>query len=664
MQGFALYAILLLAVSAKLQVDFSEGTWEKPIQKVVRLLNEMSAELEKEAEADEDMYEKLGCWCETNEKEKTKANAINTQRTTDLTSSIEEFTAKSAQLKTDIEEAKKQVAAAETSLEEATSIREKESNEFFESEKDAIQNIESVKGAVMALSKTQEGAALDQESYMQIKHVLQRHFASHRRYLQESSKQRKLVMSLLQTPESDGAALLQQLRATAPQSGAIFGILKQMKESFETNLAESQKDEETAKQEYAEMKSAKEEEIAAGEELIDAKTVELGDTDKKNAMAKEDLADTEATVAADTEFLANLKTKCEKAASEYAARSKIRNEEIKAVSETIGILTDDDAKDLLLKFVQFSSTRSRVTSAARAEQAAKLMQQAAGKLNRPRLSQLAMSMRISGLEEVSGKIGKMIGVLKQEQKDEVKQKDFCVKELHENEMQTTAKTNAKEDLTQAITDLETSKTTLADEIAQLKSEITEAQVETKRASEIRQKENQVFQQTITDAVATQKILAKALAKLESFYKSAAASFLQRKATSKHKKSAGASAVIAMIEGIIDESKDEQKAAVTDENDAQTAYAEFIANTKDSLEALERSVVNKEEELAGVDSAKAKAAGDLKHTETDLLKLAQVSATLHSECDFLVKFFDIRQSKRGQEIEVLQQAMAIIGGARF
>merc|ERR1719310_1703529 len=120
-------------------------------------------------------------------------------------------------------------------------------------------------------------------------------------------------------------------------------------------------------------------------------------------------------------------------------------------------------------------------------------------------------MRISGLEEVSGKIGKMIGVLKQEQKDEVKQKDFCVKETHENEMQTTAKTNAQEDLTQALADLETSKTTLADEIVQLKAEITEAQVETKRASEIRQKENQVFQQAITDAIATQKILKKALA---------------------------------------------------------------------------------------------------------------------------------------------------------
>merc|ERR1719420_1341165 len=149
-------------------------------------------------------------------------------------------------------------------------------------------------------------------------------------------------------------------------------------------------------------------------------------------------------------------------------------------------------------------------------------------------------MKVSGLQEVGEKIGAMIGVLKKEQKDEVAKKDFCVKELHENEMQTTAKTNAKEDLTQAITDLETSKTTLADEIAQLKSEITEAQVETKRASEIRQKENQVFQQTITDAVATQKILKKALAKLESFYK-ASASFLQQKAKANHKKSAGASA---------------------------------------------------------------------------------------------------------------------------
>merc|ERR1719379_3054457 len=112
--------------------------------------------------------------------------------------------------------------------------------------------------------------------------------------------------------------------------------------------------------------------------------------------------------------------------------------------------------------------------------------------------------------------------------------DFCVKETHENEMQTTAKTNLKEDLTQALADLETSKTTLADEIVQLKAEITEAQVETKRASEIRQKENQVFQQTVTDAVATQKILAKALAKLESLYKSAAA-FLQRRAKANHKK---------------------------------------------------------------------------------------------------------------------------------
>merc|ERR1719247_2834660 len=512
----------------------------------------------------------------------------------------------------------------------------------------------------MTLSKTQEGAALPQESLLQVKralhHVLRRNRA---RVAQKG-------MSLLQTGDQDDVdvnALLQE-SGEAPQSGAIFGILKQMKETMETDLSTSQSDEEKAKADFAEMTADKKAEIDAAKELIDAKFVELAETDEKNALSKKDLEDTSAALDADTKFLAELKPKCENAESEYMARSKVRNEEIKAVSETIGILTDDDAKDLLLKFFQVSATQRRAGTAA-ADRAAKLMQEAAVKLNRPRLSQLAMSMRVSGLAEVGEKIGKMIGVLKQEQKDEVKQKDFCVKETHENEMQTTAKTNAKEDLTQALADLETSKTTLADEIAQLKSEITEAQVETKRASEIRVKENQVFQQTITDAVATQKILAKALAKLESFYKSAAASsFLQLKAKASHKKSAGASAVVAMIENIIDESKDEQKQSIEDENEASAAYSAFVADTKASLEALGKSLVNKSEELAGVDTAKAKAAGDLKHTETDLLKLAQVSATLHSECDFVVKFFDIRQSKRGQEIEVLQQAEAIIAGAKF
>merc|ERR1719335_377155 len=97
----------------------------------------------------------------------------------------------------------------------------------------------------------------------------------------------------------------------APQSGAIFGILKQMKESFETNLASSQKEEMTAQAAYEDLKAAKESEISAGTDQKDTKTQELADTDEKLAQAKQDLEDTRNSLAADQKFLLNLKETCQ-----------------------------------------------------------------------------------------------------------------------------------------------------------------------------------------------------------------------------------------------------------------------------------------------------------------------------------------------------------------
>merc|ERR1719333_1703105 len=124
-------------------------------------------------------------------------------------------------------------------------------------------------------------------------------------------------------------------------------------------MAEAQKDEEQAVSEFASVKSAKEREVAAGESLIETKTVQLAEAKEKNAQSKEDLVDTRAALSADTEFLSNLRLKCQNADHEYEGRVKIRNEELVAVSETIGILTDDDAKDQFNKsmgsFLQVSA---------------------------------------------------------------------------------------------------------------------------------------------------------------------------------------------------------------------------------------------------------------------------------------------------------------------
>merc|ERR1719162_2463773 len=61
----------------------------------------MLKQLEKEAAEDEEIYDKMACWCETNDKEKTKAVSDAEARISDLTTTIEETTAESARLNTE-----------------------------------------------------------------------------------------------------------------------------------------------------------------------------------------------------------------------------------------------------------------------------------------------------------------------------------------------------------------------------------------------------------------------------------------------------------------------------------------------------------------------------------------------------------------------------------
>merc|ERR1719420_949078 len=51
----------------------------------------MLAQMEKEAEEDESVYDTMACWCETNDKEKTKAIADAEAKIKDLTTTIEEL---------------------------------------------------------------------------------------------------------------------------------------------------------------------------------------------------------------------------------------------------------------------------------------------------------------------------------------------------------------------------------------------------------------------------------------------------------------------------------------------------------------------------------------------------------------------------------------------
>merc|ERR1719428_694906 len=86
--------------------------------------------MEEEGEEDEEVFEKMGCWCVTNEKAKTKSIADAEGAISDLTSAIEGFTASSAKLNTEIAMLEKEHAKNTEALDSATAMRKKELAEF------------------------------------------------------------------------------------------------------------------------------------------------------------------------------------------------------------------------------------------------------------------------------------------------------------------------------------------------------------------------------------------------------------------------------------------------------------------------------------------------------------------------------------------------------
>merc|ERR1719214_386365 len=295
----------------------------------------------------------------------------------------------------------------------------------------------------------------------------------------------------------------------APQSGAIFGILRQMKESFETNLANSQKEEMQAQAAYEDLKAAKESEIKAGTELMETKEQELADTDQKLAEDKEDLEGTRNSLSADQKFLMNLKETCQNTDQEYEERVKARQEEIKGCSEALAILSSDDAHDTFTSTFNFVQSRMTLQSRKR-DEAAKVLREAGHKLNSPSLIRLAARARLDAFTKVKAAIDEMITALLQEKKDEIKHKDFCTEGLNTNERETELKQRDIDKLDATLEELAAKLDTLTKELATLEAEIAEMQTQLKRAGEDREMENSDFQKTVADQRATKELLNKAL----------------------------------------------------------------------------------------------------------------------------------------------------------
>jgi hypothetical protein len=277
-------------------------------------------------------------------------------------------------------------------------------------------------------------------------------------------------------------------------------------------------------------------------------------------------------------------------------------------------------------------------------------------------------VQLDSFTKVKEMMDKMVTELKKEQEEEVKFKAYCTKELNDNEKATYAKTEEKEDLEAAIESLAAHIKKLQEEIADNNKQIAETEVEIKKASQNREKENAEFQTTVADQRTTQEILKKALERLNLFYKKEAALLEKSHQTppvqfNKYKNNAGASPVMGLIEQIIGDSATLEKEATAAEFKAQADYEQFVKDSNALIAELTEAVAAKTKAIGNAKLETADAESDHNSAVGELESLGQVEADLHAECDFVLKNFSIRQKARLQEIEAIGAAKAILSGER-
>jgi hypothetical protein len=706
------------------------------IQKVVVLLREMKAQTVKQGEEDQKAYDHYMCWCETAEKEKTAAIESAQQKIEELESFVAESTAKAGELKTEIAGLVDDIASDTDALATATKLRKEQNDDFLAEEADIKETLALLSEAIGVLSKVQlvQKPEAHKQALIQVSGIVNRMTSKFQGVMQkdlfdmlgefkadtphDDSKTLATGSFLAEVflPKKEAAALSQsrnlpwikteeQLGKEADpnaldgnaagaksynsRSGSILGILKTQGDKFAKNLAASQKEELTSLIAFQKLAAAKTAEIAAATEQKETKEGQLADLLDKVAKAKEDIEATTNTLTADEQFLMKAKKMCNFEDEEFARRTKVRNEEVKAIGETLDILTGDAQRTLFdktLSFVQvgavnqLSSAHQALQEQARNKAMTKILM-ISKKHKNFLLATLAVRVKLDAFTKVKAAMDRMLAELKAQQKAEYAKWETCKKDIDTTEDKIWTANVEKRDLGDKHTDLVNTIKKLTVDIAELNHEVEENEISLKDAGEERKAQNELFQATIADQRATIDILNMALKRLEAFYGPAKAALAQVRAHTEasvppppprpsgpeavgYKKdgtSGGVMQLLGMIIADAGRTEDEMHAS---EQKAQADYAEYVSATTASIEADRIAISEKEKQLSSAKAEKSETEEAQLGNQATLDKLGQLLTSLHGQCDYIIKYFDIRQQSRAEEMDAIEEAKAILSGADF
>jgi predicted nucleic acid-binding Zn-ribbon protein len=661
----ALYCLATCSSAATFLEDMQLSA--NPIRKVVTLLQNMAKKVESEAKLDEALHDKYMCYCKSSGNSLSEEIQAAANKIPQTESTLGELTNSKQQLKVEIEKAHFDRQAAKDAVAKATAIREKESSAFKSYQADADSNIGALAKAIAAIDAGMSGGFLQTQNAQVLRNLLQRTDV-----IPESSRQE--MMSFMSASQSV---------AYAPQSGEISGILKTIKDNMEKNLEDAIAAEASSADNFGSLIAAKRKEIATLTAAIEKKTLRDGEAAVEIASMKNDLTDTQAAFVEDKRFLADMQKNCATKAAEWDEISKTRSEEMVAIAETIKMLNDDDALELFKKtlrsasFVQMSVKFTAATSEARTM---------IKKANRGNLDFILLALRGEkfGFEKVITMIDNMVKTLKQEQIEDDNKKGYCNAEMDSSDDQRKSFEHDVSDLDASIAEINQQISTLVDEINAVTDELEALGKSVAEAREQREKEHSAFVDLMSSNTKAKKLIEFAINRLQKFYNPKLhileqTELQQIKSNDRSvdalppppasvgpysKKGQESNGVVSMMKLLINDLDKEMTEAETEEKDAQSDFEGAMqdASQKQTLDA--KALEDKKGSKADLEAFLTDQQSSRLSAVKQLAATNKMIASLHAECDWLVKNFDVRKEARASESEALNNAKSVLSGADY
>merc|ERR1712194_844227 len=370
----------------------------------------------------------------------------------------------------------------------------------------------------------------------------------------------------------------------------------------------------------------------------------------------------------------------------------VRSEEVVALADTIKLLNDDDALDLFTKtlpsagssFLQIQRSGDALRS-----QAQSLPEVAQSKLtsNHHRLDfiMLALNGRKVGFDKIVKLIDDLVATLKNEQNDDNDKKEYCNTQFDQADDKKKGLERSISDLATVIAESQEGIAATAEEIKALKAGIVALDRAVSEATEQRKEEEAEHKDFMQGNTAAKELILFAKNRLNKLYNPAPKRQLSEgdqiyensggdipteapggiaNSAAYKKKSGESNSVIAMMDLLVKDLDEEMTVSETEEKNAQAAYEKTIAEAADKRRQDSKSLSDKEAAKADLESALEKAGDDHKSTTKDLMGTEKYIASLHAECDWLVKYYEVRKEARADEIESLGKAKAVLNGADY